>query len=492
MSFLIDLRSLFTNQVVIEEQLENEEYFRSTGTLLPLKFPQVTDLEKVINLIPGRDRLELKIKIDIGDPIVLTKESDPEKFIQGLTNAQAMFPGGIITFELTVDKKCENSTVSVYSLALLRQYLQNRNFAELLEFFYQPLSTDGYRVFHVLDGSRDFNSGAFFFSASGNVIYSGPDQFTRLAVKAKSDRICHYGNSADFLLFPADVSLVARSQHRKWNELFNRLAFMCSIIRLFDITSDTETGLSYRLNGYKTINGEIDLSAAAITTLDEYLQIVDWLYKDGNLSDKIGLARNLISLHITDLPSLALSPFTFASIRSGFDIYLKENIKQYIDIRNKIQDQLLDFNKRATAIIDAFGSGFQKSALAVSTFFGSVLVAKILSGGKYKDVFTYDAYWLNLVFLLVSVGYLVVSYREVDSQMTRFEDGYTLMRKRYRDLLTEDDIDNILAKDAEHNNNMAYLREKRGMYLTLWIVVLILIFIISSLLHIMYVLDTKK
>jgi hypothetical protein len=293
-------------------------------------------------------------------------------------------------------------------------------------------------------------------------------------------------------LFPLDFELTKQPASQKWYFLFGRLALMCSLIRLFDITSDTDTGLSYRLNGYKSINGEINLRASGIATLNEYLQIVHWLYQDGNLTDKIGLARNLISLHITDQSSLALSPFTFASIRSGFDIYLRENIKQYIDIRNKIQDQLLDFNKRATAIIDAFGSGFQKSALAVSTFFGSVLVAKILSGSHYNDVFTYDAYWLNLVFLLVSVGYLIVSYREVESQMTRFQDSYSLMKRRYLDLLTEDDINNILAKDAEQDNNMTYLRQKRRLYLILWIVVIVLIFVVSTLLHYMYILDTGK
>jgi len=62
-------------------------------------------------------------------------------------------------------------------------------------------------------------------------------------------------------------------------------------------------------------------------------EIFDWVYTDGNYTDKIGLARNLISIHLKNDNLLTLDEGTIHSLESGYDIYLKDNVKQYIEIK---------------------------------------------------------------------------------------------------------------------------------------------------------------
>ena len=44
-------------------------------------------------------------------------------------------------------------------------------------------------------------------------------------------------------------------------------------------------------------NIEIFSSVFDFNKIEEYFEIYKWVYNGGNLNDKIGLARNIISLH---------------------------------------------------------------------------------------------------------------------------------------------------------------------------------------------------
>lgn len=73
----------------------------------------------------------------------------------------------------------------------------------------------------------------------------------------------------------------------------------------------------------------------------------------------MGLARNILSLNF-DKENLKLSETAFEAIKSGYKIYQKENIKQYIEIRNKISDQLIELQNKADKIVASFVSDYKK------------------------------------------------------------------------------------------------------------------------------------
>jgi hypothetical protein len=167
------------------------------------------------------------------------------------------------------------------------------------------------------------------------------------------------------------------------------------------------------VNGYKTIKGTCDFKIYPITTTIEYLDVYKWVYNGGNLNDKIGLARNIISLHFEDVSELGLKGSPFQAIQSSYKVYEKQNIKQYIEIRNKVSDQLLDFNNRANKVIETFASGFQKSALALISFYISAIAINVLGKGEFLNIFTLDATLLSITFLIGSLVYYFVSRWEV-------------------------------------------------------------------------------
>lgn len=176
----------------------------------------------------------------------------------------------------------------------------------------------------------------------------------------------------------------------------------------------------------------------------------------------------------------------FESIQSSFKVYEKQNIKQYIEIRNKISDQLLDFNNRANKVIETFASGFQKIALALITFYFSAIAIKAFSKGHFVNIFTLDTTVLSLVFLIGSFIYYVVAKWEVKEQKKRFVNSYINLKERYTDLLDKDDIQRILNNDKEFNANLKFIDDKLKNYSNLWLCLLGILLIGTLFLFISY------
>lgn len=163
---------------------------------------------------------------------------------------------------------------------------------------------------------------------------------------------------------------------------------------------------------------------------------------------------------------------------SAYKVYEKQNIKQYIEIRNKLSDQLIDYNKRANTIVEGFASTFQKSALSVLTLFSSIVAIKLLGSSAPSNNFVIYGSVFSFIILFISLAYMIIARYDTFSQRDRYKSSYLNFKERYTDLLNEEDIQRILNNDKEFNEDILFISKKIRNYTYLWIIVLILIFII--------------
>jgi len=103
-------------------------------------------------------------------------------------------------------------------------------------------------------------------------------------------------------------------------------------------------------------------------TENEYFKIFRWIYiGEGNKTDKIGIARNVLSLFIAN-DNIAIEDNVFISIQSSFKTYLKENLDKYVAIRNQIYQELDAIISLSSAVKKDFLEGFKHNLLACITF----------------------------------------------------------------------------------------------------------------------------
>ncbi|MBC8754823.1 hypothetical protein H2O64_09085 [Kordia sp. YSTF-M3] len=471
----------------LNSEKEDHKNFEANFQAQSVNSESLTNIENSLDFLINNDTIIYSVIFGNSDPIILnSKKLDFQKFISDLEEEYIHQEEELIIIKVTIQKIEFSFYRSIYNLDLFVKNLKVLTTSEFLSVFTKAFSENDLIIFNVFELKESFNTSNIFFLSAENKFEKEPLK-KRNSDILKLKTVCHYESNDNHSLSPNDfnfenVDLVEPQLF----ELFQFYSNLLSIIYLFDITSLKDSILTYKINGYKSFKGNLDLTKIKVDGLKYYFPIFEWVYNGGNLNDKIGLSRNIISLHFKDSKILELDDNTFQSIQSSYKVYEKDNIKQYVEIRNKISDQLLDFNNQAMKIVESFASGFQKSSLALISFYISTIVIRVLTKGDFINVFTLDAIILSTAFILGSIIYYCVSRWDMKTQRERFVKSYRNMKERYLDLLDENDIERILNGNIDYEDNLAYIDKKRKVYSRLWFSILIILFTASIILYLLY------
>ncbi len=433
-------------------------------------------LESKFNFLQDRDSIHISITFGESDPVILNSNKiDFEGFIKGLEQEALHLDDEDISIVITISKSVKDSSCTIYDFQCFVRTFNGYDASQFFQIFSKLFELGQFFRFKIFGLSKVFYTSSICFEPLSENI-KVQENLKRKEIFDNFKSQCHFGNVEHFYLIPSDFKLITKDEEQsEFNQLFSRYANLISIIYLFDITSINGNSVDYKINGFKSINGISNIANLHLTEFDEYFNIYEWVYNGGNLTDKIGLSRNIISLHFKSVGELHLQGNPFQSVKSSFKVYEKQNIKQYIEIRNKISDQLIDFNNRANKIVETFASGFQKSTLALISFYISAIVIRVLSKGDFVNIFSLDATILSLAFLSGSIIYYCVSRWEIKVQRTRFVKSYENLKKRYTDLLEPDDIRKILNNDTEFQQDLDFIDKKRKAYSRMWLTVVFLL-----------------
>lgn len=460
----------------VENSTENIQELKASLKASQLQTVDKELLESKFNFIQERDSIHISVTFGESDPVIFNSSKiDFDGFIKALEQEALHLVGEVISIVITINKSVKDSSCTIYDFKCFVSTFDGYEVGQFFQIFSKLFGLGQFFRFKIFGLKK-----AFYTSS---ICFEPLSEYTKLQENSKRKEIfeyfkaqCHFSNVEHFCLVPSDFKLIVKDDEQsELNELMNRYANLISIIFLFDITSIIGNSIEFKINGYKSIKGTSDVAKLHLQEFDEYYNIFDWVYNGGNLTDKIGLSRNIVSLHFKTAGELSLTGNPFQSVKSSFKVYEKQNIKQYIEIRNKISDQLLDFNNRANKIVETFASGFQKSTLALISFYLSAIVIRVLSKGDFVNIFSLDATILSLAFLSGSIIYYWVSRWEIKVQRTRFVNSYENLKKRYTDLLEPDDIKKILNNDTEFQQDLDFIDKKRKAYSRMWLTVVILL-----------------
>lgn len=328
-------------------------------------------------------------------------------------------------------------------------------------------------TFKVWDEHIDFGTEYIRFEH----ISSKPNHFIDSSIRestiAKRNKSCHFTNDSDYKFMPDDFKLLTPSPNAVISEKFNRLMLVFVLIYMCDyseIIVKDESHLDYKMKGYRLISNRIKLDSISFLGADELYGIYEWVYNQGNFVDKIGLAKNIISIHMTGDDFTTLSKGALRSIESGYDIYLKENVKQYIEIKNKISEMLIAQADKASEITKNMFATLKTSFWSLVSFFVTIVLVKILSA-KSEDavIISGEIVILMFVFTVFSFIYLLLSECEVSEEKTRLFERYKTIKDRYKDLLNENDLNKIIDVDVLTSKDEKYIQRRRKVYRRVWI-----------------------
>ncbi len=444
-----------------------------------LLVPSADVLTAALEALFGDDSFQLSVTIGHGEPesLLATRPQDVESFLQRL-NGQLQVPGvsPASRLKLAVEKRPSSGRVAVYAPEQFFACIGALPLRDVLERFDALLRPSGACEFACFEPVVAFYTKTLTFRE----VSRSPSIVSGLSIREdvlnKQGEVCHFADAGNYRLIPDDFRLLGRSANESVNAQFDRVCLLLSLCFLADITRlKGEDTISYKLKGYKTFEGDTDGRGATGKALAEYYRIYQWIYAGGPATDKAGLARNLVSLHVLGDEIVALRSGAYDSVQSGYDIYLKQNVKQYLEVKNKLVDYLSDTGRDMIAAVQGLGDSLRTNFLAFSSFFVTVLIVRIATSKEFAGAFPPPLAAIAFTLLGGSLLYLIGNVLLLRKEQQRLEESYHNLPTRYADLLSAGDLSGILAANAQElAQTKKYLEFKRGLYVTGWITHLLL------------------
>ncbi len=387
-----------------------------------------------------------------------------------------------LVIQIVIRKEIREQVLSVYSFVSLCLFWEELLWRERLD----TLSKNDLRngvVFYLLeDDVHPFKTEAFYFTNDRNLK-------PRIANYTEVVRENVYWSNIDiYPLNPIYFHIIERNDIGNiFTETFDVLSTVLSICTLFDITSICEEDcLKYKLCGYKNIAGKLNIEMYSIElakTESEYYKLFKWVYVgEGNKSDKIGIVRNILSLFIAN-NSIEIQENVFLSVQSSFKTYLKDNLDKYVAIRNQIYQELDSVIALSSTAKKDFLDGFKNNLLACVTFFFSTFVLEVLGENQQStNLFSFDAAILCYAIFLISFLYMLWMRGDIEHEKKNISKRYSILKKRYSDLLIPREIDMILRNGEELDEQINYINLIKKKYTILWICSLLILVIIVAVL----------
>lgn len=292
-------------------------------------------------------------------------------------------------------------------------------------------------------------------------------------------RYCQWTSKLPGLL-PEDLHIEDSKREGELASLFKQACLLLSACYVADFSGVEKNAWRIRISGFKTLFSEgvktkmSDL-AFEVKSLDQWFDIYDWCYTGGYTSDRLTIARNIISLNCPDFEKLELNKSTLDAIKSNFRIFEQDNVRQYIKVRKDVSSDLLALQDKVNSIVEGFTGDYRKSVVGLGTFFLTLVVVRVVANGQWAGAFSTEIVALSFVFLMLAAVVLVYSRRTLDKREKLYSKHYAQLRERYELLLSKEEADKIFEdcdpkKTDSHSN---YIRWQKKVYTGIWIATLI-------------------
>lgn len=474
--FLKDFFSFFSeeNKIISRETFEELEL----KVELAYSWELVERLINSLTYLPKRDNYEIVFDIE-GNTKRLTSNTNIDAILEFFKDN----PGSSLLTHLTIYKKSINCISSIYFIELFERYIKEVGLYKFLIAFNSFFNEK--HVFEVFQEITEIRTKSIVFqqpSSSSN--FDGFYCDRKGVLSNINDNSCFVQGAEK--LVAMDFFLEERSKTRKFlNEVFDKLAIILSISSLSDVFELYDDGtITFKISGYKTIYADKVCVSNYIPILPYLYKITSWVYENDKCSDKLGIARNVISLYSKEQEGLlGISDKTWLAIKSNYSIYLKDNVQKYLEVKNKVTDYIFSHEVKIHSITEQLLSSFKSNFLGVLGFIVSVVIVNGLRQNGIGVIFSKEYLYIVFSLTTLSLAWLAFSWIDARAKMNNSRKIIeSTLNRNYANIIAEDEINSYLLPAFKDSDDFFNIQLKK--YRNWWISILLLfafIFVFGNL-----------
>lgn len=207
---------------------------------------------------------------------------------------------------------------------------------------------------------------------------------------------------------------------------------------------DLEGNISFEYEGFRSLIIPNCTFPELLDVSNSLSSIHNWLKLDKHFSAKLGILRNILSLSKTTRLNQCFNQELINSLESNFQIYLKENINQYFEIKNKVSEFIYDLSNKSFETLDQYTKNAQNLLLAVLSYFFTVVVfTTIDKNNSIENMFTYKLGMLSSLFIAAAIYLLYQSKVDLEQKSRDILSKMIEIKGRYRLILSEAELEEM-------------------------------------------------
>lgn len=314
--------------------------------------PDYSYFFNIINFIPKRDNIKITLQ-DENERIFEVSFSKTEGEEEYKTFLKNTLDDETINVKLRIDKKVEENHFSIYSYDEFVKDILMLSIEQVMIAFSGLLSqVSTFLVFDVYSPMTMFATKTMFFVPYRSQITNS--EFNRKQRMESCKEVSYFYNFDTYEVLPDDFKITINYESNPLTELFQKITMLLSISFIATSSSINGRQLKGIINGQRTMEYCCDINN--IPDNKVLYRIYNWIYTDGSPIDKAIIARNVISLHCKYVSIIEIDDKVMASIQSNYNMYLKDNVKDYLELKNKVAEFISDIVSKtgeyATSLLD--------------------------------------------------------------------------------------------------------------------------------------------
>lgn len=414
---MFDLRAFKTvSEIDIRDVMSN---FHLKMSVKDHSWKDIESLIYQLTNLPSRDKFELNIDLDGADH-TLTAATEDE--ISGLRKHYEDYSSEDEGLEiyLKINKDQNENIISIYNLEKFRFFLTSNSILNSIDLLSQKLHKKQEIVFDVFDDIENFGSPTIKFirhetSTSREIEHKILASSRKKTLALFKENTVLTGLPYNFVA--EDFNITDNHFLYGFENFFKQAKTIYSLACLSNSTEvSPDEKIRFKFNGYKSFFTDFFEPEDIPEDGGIAYKIYAWTFSEGHCSDKLGLVRNIITLNNQE-NRLNLSQATWNTIQSNYEIYLKENIAQYLELKGKLLELISDFNKRAFDATDTFIGSFQSSATAFVTFIISVVAINGLKDSGADKIFSKEYFLISSFICIASIFWLAISRTDTKNRI---------------------------------------------------------------------------
>lgn len=460
-----------SDKINILKEEDRRMIYEAEFTFRDIHSVSYSALMDIVSAIPARDKISIYLSTEAEDYYTVSRNSSEEEYLEFIENT---YDGDSISAKLEIKKAISDEKLSIYNFQSFSAEIISLSIEEVMRVFARFFRESSQRmIFELFDFTNIFYTKTMCFIPHGNM--STLCEFDRKRRLQECRETSYFYNMSSYELLPDDFKIEVGYANNPFAELFSKLATILSTGYIASNFMLQTSIIQYQIMGQRSVDYAYRYDE--IRGNSTIYRIYDWIYSGGNSIDKAIIARNIICLHCKYEPLLNMDEKVMSSIQSNYNLYLKDNVTQYLELKNKVAEYVCDIVSRtgeyATELLDRF----KTNMIAIFGFLFSVVIANIVSAQPVSNIFTRDITAIMEVVLAGSLIYLFICYKQSKYQIEKVYDSYNKLKTAYQGILDHHDIQECFDNDSILNEMKKTIERSQKNSLFVWICILIVLFV---------------